>query len=186
MASSSLHQIRLFSLLFSKIYLNVHQKIKVDTSHPPTPDPHPGRTALVNAHLALWHMAAWAIWPSINLKSHSLVYSLFYMWVTRVFILSFATLIMVFILYSWAQRKSSHFPIQANTHASLLYLVYKVTLGPSFLSSYYFSIIWYKKQSFSFLSHPAGFLHPRTTFLFLWPLWFHFNKNSCYLHKINK
>ena len=145
MASSSLHQIRLFSLLFSKIYLNVHQKIKVDTSHPPTPDPHPGRTALVNAHLALWHMAAWAIWPSINLKSHSLVYSLFYMWVTQVFILSCATLIMALILSSWAQRKSSHFPIQANTHASLLYLVYKVTLGPSFLSSYYFSIIWYKK-----------------------------------------
>ena len=48
MASSSLHQIQLFSLLFSKIYLNVHQKIKVDASHPPTPDPHPGGTALVN------------------------------------------------------------------------------------------------------------------------------------------
>ena len=64
---------------------------------------------------------------------------------TQVFILSCATLIMALILSSWAQRKSSHFPIQANTHASLLYLVYKVTLGPSFLSSYYFSIIWYKK-----------------------------------------
>ena len=103
---------------------------------------------------ALWHMVAWARWPSINLKSHSFVYCLFYMWVTRVFILSCATLIMALILSSWAQRKSSHFPIQANTHASLL--------------------------------SPNRFLHPRTNFLFLWPLWFHFNKNSCYLHKINK
>lgn len=178
MASSSLHQIQLFSLLFSKIYLNVHQKIKVDASHPPTPDPHPGGTALVNA---LWNMVAWARWPSINLKSHSLVYSLFYMWVTQVFILSCATLIMVLILSSWAQRKSSHFPIQSNTHANLLYLVYKVTLGPWCLKSHYFSLIRYKKQSFPFLSHPTGFLHLRANFLSLWPLWFHFNINSCYL-----
>ena len=119
MASSSLHQIWLFSLLLSKIYLNVHQKIKVDASHPPTPDPHPGKTALLNAHLALWHTVAWARWPSINFKSHSLVYSVFYMWVTRVFVLSCATLIMALILSSWAQRKSSHFPIQTNTHANL-------------------------------------------------------------------
>ena len=181
MASSSLHQIWLFSLLLSKIYLNVHQKIKVDASHPPTPDPHPGKTALLNAHLALWHTVAWARWPSINFKSHSLVYSVFYMWVTRVFVLSCATLIMALILSSWAQRKSSHFPIQANTHANLLYLVYEVTLGPSCLRTHYFSLIWYEKPSFPFLSHPTGFLHLRANFLSLWPLWFHFNISSCYL-----
>ena len=102
MASSSLHQIRLFSLLLSKIYLNVHQKIIIDAAQPSRPSPE--QTTLVSAHLALWHTAAWARWPSINLKFHCLVYNLFYMWVTRVFILSCATLIMALILSSWAQR----------------------------------------------------------------------------------
>ena len=50
MASRSLHQIRLFSLLPSKIYLNVHQKIIVNAAHPPQPSPE--QTTLVSAHLA--------------------------------------------------------------------------------------------------------------------------------------
>ena len=84
---------------------------------------------------------------------------------TQVFILSCATLIMALILFPELREKFP-FPYSMPIFYTLYIkspwvLIFKILLLQHHMV---------QKVSFSFLSHPTGFLNPRANFLFLWPL----------------